>query len=84
MAESWPKKLMPLYEIVGIFRDFLAHKFNYINLHILSLFQRNAFFSVDFMSKKTPKVAKKAISLFATSTQLQSPKKFHTFFNIFA
>ena len=84
MAESWPKKRMPLYEIVGIFRDFLAHKFNSINLHILCLFQRNAFFSVDFMSKKNPQKLQKRPYLCLQLLPNCSHQKSFTHFSIFS
>ena len=74
------KKRMPLYGIIGIFRDFFGSitylffnetKFirlvlSIYNLHIIFLFQLNISLNVDFMAKKC---TKSAIPQFAIFTQ---------------
>ena len=56
------KKSMPIYEIIGIFREFLAFNlakcqykpslFNDIKLHIICEFKLNISKNVDFISKQ--------------------------------
>ena len=68
------KKRMPFYDIIGIFRDFLAHNFTkYINI-----FQSYQVYSAQYLLTYGQKCTKSAIYQFATFNKSQSPIKFQT------
>ena len=92
------EKCMPLYGIIGTFRDFVAHKlakyqyfqwnqlysFSTINLHNLCTFQLNISLNVDFMAIKPQKVHKIGHISVCNFYPIVATKKVHTLnFSIF-